>query len=180
MPDYTQGKIYKIVGEDGSTYYGSTTTSLNLRMSQHKWNTKTTAHQKIISQMECEILLIENYPCESRKELELREGSYIRDNPCVNRCIAGRTKEQYHLDNREHILKNKKIHYQDHREEKLIYMKQHYQDNREVKLAIQRQYHLENGDKIREYSVTRYRWISSFGDPRNSNCLQRCDPMLFQ
>jgi hypothetical protein len=31
------------------------------------------------------------------------EGNYIRYNKCVNRCVAGRTRQQHYQDNREHF-----------------------------------------------------------------------------
>jgi hypothetical protein len=39
MPDYSQGKIYKIVG-NGLTYYGSTCQSLSKRFQEHKTDYK--------------------------------------------------------------------------------------------------------------------------------------------
>ena len=144
MLDYANAKIYKIVGGDGSVYYGSTTQCLKARMKHHRCCKTTTAYQKIISKMDWEMVLVENYPCDSRKDLELREGTYIRENPCVNRYIPGRTNDEYYEDNYEKIL------------------------------SYQKEYRKEGTAKIRYY------WVSSFGDPRNSNCVQRCDYMLFQ
>ena len=99
MANYANGKIYKIVGDTGITYYGSTTVSLRDRMYKHRglWKAKmkTSAYREIISQMECEMILVENYPCDSKKELEDREAWYIRGNPCVNQCIPGRTQKEY-------------------------------------------------------------------------------------
>ena len=150
MPDYANGKIYKIVGDTGITYYGSTTQSLKERMRQHPYNKGTTAHQKIISQMDWEIVLVENYPCESKKELEDREGWYIRENPCVNRVVVGRTKGEYREDRREELN---------------TYARKQYEEKRKEKLESQ---------------IKRQRWIRSFGDPQYTNGLQRCDYMLFQ
>ena len=150
MPDYANAKIYKIVGEDGSTYYGSTVQSFRLRKNEHLSYKGTMAHQKIISQMDWDMILIENYPCESKKELEQREAWYIRENPCVNRCIPGRTKKEY---------------YEDHREKINSRAKKHYQENHEHK---------------HEYDKIRHSWIYSFGGIKYENNLQRCDPSLFQ
>ena len=164
MPDYANGKIYKIVGEDGSTYYGSTTMSLYRRMNCHRngnGKKRTTAYYKIISKMDWEMILVENYPCESRTELERREGTYIRENPCVNRLVAGRTDREYYQDNKEEI-KDK--------------AKKSYKDNPERRREINAKWRRKN-----PWSSTKNsRWIRSFGDPRNTNCVQRCDYMLFQ
>ena len=40
----------------------------------------------------CKIILIEEYPCQNRKQLEKKEGEYIEnDKSRLNRCIVGRT-----------------------------------------------------------------------------------------
>ena len=180
MPNYENGKIYKIVGEDGSTYYGSTSCSLKDRMRKHLYDKGTTAYQKIISQMDYEMILVENYPCESKKELEDREGWYIRENPCVNRVVAGRTKKEWYEDNREKILKNREVYREDNRERINVRQRKHYQDNREQRLESSKKYNEDNREKRNTYNKIRFAWLCSFGDPRKTNCLQRCDPSLFQ
>ena len=39
----------------------------------------------------CKIELVENYACNSKEELNAREGFYIQNNECVNKLVAGRT-----------------------------------------------------------------------------------------
>jgi hypothetical protein len=46
----------------------------------------------------CKIVLIENYPCNSRDELTSREAHYIRTMTCVNRYIPDRSDEEYRND----------------------------------------------------------------------------------
>ena len=150
MPNYANAKIYKIVGDTGATYYGSTTQSLKERMARHRSDKTTTAYQRIISQMDYEIILVENFPCDSKKELLDREGTYIRGNPCVNRQVAGRTEKEW------------------------------YEETREKRLANKKKYHADHRDEANEYSRRYQRWRYSFGHPRSTNCLQRCDPSLFQ
>ena len=83
MPNYEDGKIYKIVNDiDNEIYVGSTCSTLNNRMSNHissSNNGKTKLYVKIKSmgKEHFEIELIENYPCNNRTQLELREGFYI-------------------------------------------------------------------------------------------------------
>ena len=164
MPNYSHGKIYKIVGDTGATYYGSTVRSLRERMGKHRTDKRTSAYREIISQMDCEIILVENYPCDSKKELEDREAWYIRENPCVNQCIPGRTQKEYREDKRDHRKVILKKYREDHREEAREYNKQYHADHREELLA--------------NMSV-KNKWRHSFGDSRYTNCLQRCDPSLF-
>ena len=180
MVNYENGKIYKIVGDTGITYYGSTTLSLKLRMYQHRYYKDTSAYPEIISQMDCEIILVENYPCESKKELEDREVKYIRENPCVNHVIPGRTLKEWREDNRESLKVKAKKYNAENREEIRANHKRYYQDNREDRRAYTKKYNAENREEINEYANRRRRWVCSFGDPRNTTCVQRCDSSLFE
>ena len=47
----------------------------------------------------CEIQLIEAYPCETLKELRKKEGEHIIGNTCVNKKISGRSSLEWYLDN---------------------------------------------------------------------------------
>lgn len=98
MPDYSKGKIYKIVcNETGLVYIGSTTQDLNIRISDHKKDYNAWLQGKIhyvtsfdiIKNNNYYIQLIEEYPCESKTELEMREGYFQKQIECVNTRIAG-------------------------------------------------------------------------------------------
>ena len=53
----------------------------------------------------CELVLIAEYPCQNRKQLEKEEGGYIEnDKNGLNRCIAGRSRKEYCDATREHHL----------------------------------------------------------------------------
>lgn len=41
------------------------------------------------------------------------EGNYIRNNKCVNRLVAGRTRQQYHQDNKERLNAKSRQYHQD-------------------------------------------------------------------
>jgi len=117
--DYSQGKIYKITADD-MTYYGSTIHALSRRFSRHKINNKTSS--KIIMDTGKAIIeLVENFPCQSQKELRIRERFWIENNKCVNKQIPNRTKAEYrqseknitcnknfYIKNRDKILKERK------------------------------------------------------------------------
>lgn len=110
MPDYQNAKIYKLVNETlGLTYFGSTTKQLCVRKSQHKYNFKKDLHciSKILfeGEGEVEIVLIEDFPCNSKKELLLRERFYIENNGCVNKNIPSRKNNEWREENREYLRK---------------------------------------------------------------------------
>jgi hypothetical protein len=99
MTDYSQGKIYKIVcNETGMIYIGSTVQTLKNRLHRHKSNYKSSLDGKtdcqcasfaIIQFDNYYIELIEHYPCNSKTELEIREGYWQKQIECVNKIIAG-------------------------------------------------------------------------------------------
>ena len=54
----------------------------------------------------CKMVLVEEYPCQNRKQLEKREGEYIENGKkCLKKnCIVGRTRTEYYDATREHHL----------------------------------------------------------------------------
>ena len=56
------------------------------------------------------IVLIEEYPCQNRKQPEKKEGEYIEnDKNCLSKCIVGRTRKENCDATREHHLEQKSI-----------------------------------------------------------------------
>lgn len=125
MPNYKNGKIYMICGGD-DRYYGSTVQSLSRRMVQHRFMSGLGEYIKyrccsfILFQKygtdNCTIELVEAYPCDSVEELNRKEGEYIRQNNCINKKIAGRTRIEYYQDNRDKELQQQKERYIKRRE----------------------------------------------------------------
>ena len=96
MPDYSKGKIYKIVcHKTGLTYVGSTTKSLSRRLSSHKCDFKRFQNMKrrhltsfkVLDAGCFDIELIEEFPCPSRTELQAREAYHIKSLDCVNKMM---------------------------------------------------------------------------------------------
>jgi hypothetical protein len=100
MPNYSEGKIYKIIAEtneDFLPYVGSTIQKLSKRMTQHRDNYKLFLEGKdrIRSKAcdlfqkfgvkNCRIVLIENFSCKTIEELTSRE-RYWYDN--IKNCNA--------------------------------------------------------------------------------------------
>ena len=107
MPDYKQGKIYKIINHElkGLVYYGSTAQTLKKRLQCHKYDSKrrNNSSKIMFSVGYPEIILLEYYPCETKQELEARERVFIEGNECVNIEIPGRTKNEWNEDNKEKL-----------------------------------------------------------------------------
>ena len=159
--DYSNGRIYFIEPicdhEDNEFYYGSTIQKLCKRMDVHRSNYKAWKNGKSTKLMcyelfekygleTCKIYLVELYPCKSREELEAREGYYIRNYNCVNKCIPGRTFKEWYNDNRDKQQENQKEYYNNNKEKIDKNQKEYYNNNKEKF----REYYNNNKDKINE------------------------------
>jgi hypothetical protein len=181
---YAKGKIYKIVDIGyNECYYGSTYNLLCKRMDGHRKDYKKYKNGKYhyvtsfslfdtYGVENCKIELVELYPCGSRNELEAREGYYIKNNECVNKVVAGRTKKEYEEvnkekrrqwveANKEHLAEYKRQYNQDNKEhrcqwveankEKIAEQRRQWNEANKEKIAEQRrQYREANKDKINE------------------------------
>ena len=100
---YASGKIYKVVDNAYTMcYYGSTTQQLSKRMTKHRTHYKLFGGGRCNGMSvfyifdahgveNCKIELVEECSCESKEQLNKREGFYIQNKACVNKHIAGRT-----------------------------------------------------------------------------------------
>jgi len=108
MNKYQNGKIYKLVCDNTPiVYYGSTIQKLSERLAIHKYY-KSCSSRELFDKGNVTIHLIEDYPCNSRKELEARERIYIEfmlknfDHKIIcNKNISGRTRKEWYQDNKE-------------------------------------------------------------------------------
>lgn len=144
MPNYQQGKIYKIVSNmnDELCYVGSTTRPLLCqRMEQHRKSYKQWKNGKYgrnssfelfdrYGIQNCSIELIEIFPCNSKDELTKKEAHHIRLLNCVNKIIPNRTNEEYRQDNRDTIAEYQKEYYEANRDTIEEYRKEYYEANR--------------------------------------------------
>jgi len=135
-PNYQNAKLYKIISEIGKCcYIGSTTQNLNKRFIHHKNHKKTTSRYVFEFPDAC-IVLLELFPCENKKELEVRERYYIETDTCVNKQIPSRSLEEFKLKKKEYNakpeVKLKQIEYNAKPEVKL--KKKEYDATPEVKL----------------------------------------------
>ena len=144
MKDYKLGKIYKLTcNTTGIIYIGSTTTTLNTRLIEHKAHYQTYLNGKrnfltsfeIIQGNNYQIELIEDYECSTKEELLLRERYYIDNTECVNKVIPGRTLQEYYSDNKEVYIESRK---------------KYNENNKERMSKYQKEYHLKNKERIHE------------------------------
>ena len=110
MPNYQEGKIYKIYNTiNDEIYVGSTTQKLCERMREHRnkhrnERSDTTVH-KAFSEHGIDnffIELIEKCPCNDIEELRRKEGEYMKLlKPSLNKYSAGRTRQEYRDTHKE-------------------------------------------------------------------------------
>jgi serine/threonine protein phosphatase PrpC len=131
--DYQQGKIYRIYSPsqaDVGVYYGSTVCKLCKRLSGHKTQ-KDCSSRPIIEIGDAVIELVEDFPCNSLKELETREYWFIQNNECINKnkgiCDYTEYKKKYREKNREEIKEYQK----EYREKNKEQIKEYREKNRE-------------------------------------------------
>lgn len=120
MPNYQNGKIYKLVSDmTDKVYYGSTTQRLCNRKAKHicnynlykKGKYKYLTSFEIVKYDSCQIILCENYPCDSVEKLRAREREYIESNTCINKAIPNRTKKEYSKS----ISENRKVYMKEYK-----------------------------------------------------------------
>jgi hypothetical protein len=117
MPNYQQGKIYKIkCNLTGEQYFGSTCMKyLCNRKSDHNQHVKyfdegkmrnKCASYDIIKRGDWAIVLVEDYPCDSKDALRARERYYIENNECVNKNRPIINEEEHKELKHKSYLKN--------------------------------------------------------------------------
>lgn len=99
MPDYKKGKVYMLCSDVvDSIYVGSTSMELDKRLSLHKSSYKRflsgdykyTTSFDLFKHGKVTIRLIEECPCESRKDLEKREGYWIKEMRDLKRNVLNK------------------------------------------------------------------------------------------
>ena len=171
MVNYQNSKIYKIEPicehEENEIYIGSTTKEyLSQRMDKHRsgfkqWKNGKGTHVRSYDLFDkygvenCNILLIENFPCEKVDELRTREGHFIRTLNCVNKLIAGRTtkeyKQVYYIENKEKINEANKQNYRKTLETSKLRIKNYNNNHKEKIDEYQKQYQIENLEALKKY-----------------------------
>lgn len=144
MVNYQLGKIYKLISPSGLIYIGSTCEILSKRLGGHKGDYKYYQKHKnrhFISSFilfeedidNIDIVLIENYPCNSKDELRARERYYIDSLKCVNK-------------NKPFLIQ------EDFKEYNKKFCKKYYEKNKEYFFQKHKKYYEKNKEKIKEYN----------------------------
>ena len=159
---YQHGKIYRITDNSYTLfYYGSTVQELSARMSGHRRDYQCFINGKYhkVSVFDifdefgtdsCKIELVELFPCDSKDELRKREGYHIQNNECVNKRIAGRTRKEWAVDNKDRLITQYKDYYEKHKQTFAEKGKQYRAEHTERIRARNREYQQTNKETIKE------------------------------
>jgi hypothetical protein len=176
---YKNGKIYTIryKNDDSLIYVGSTIQPLFKRWHQHKVclnNEKNKEYHKLLYKKIREtniedwyIELYEEFSCESKEQLNQREGEVIRKIGTLNKLIAGRTKVEYvednkdkikkwFIDNKDKILQKQKDYYLKNKETLKEYIKHYREINKDKLLQKKKEYYEANKEYKKEYNKKYY------------------------
>lgn len=194
MNRYEQGKIYQIVDVGfNKCYIGSTCEDLKRRMARHREHYKAhmdgcnRKHERSMMLFDefgidnCKILLIKEFPCTSKAELEREEGREILNNidKCVNKNVVGRTRQEYYYDNQEKLLENKR----EHRINNIEQYKEKdrkYKENNKEKISERRKKRYEqNKEEINEQNRANYqknkdKYLAQQKQPYHCKCGAIC------
>jgi hypothetical protein len=128
------GKIYKLIDNTNENIYiGSTTRTLNQRLSDHKCKYNRYLNGKgrnvtsynIIKNNDYRIELVKYVIYKDKKELFQRERYYIENNNCINKNIPLRTHKEYFIDNKER--------YKEYRIDNKDYKKEYDKEYKKIK-----------------------------------------------
>lgn len=160
---YQNGKIYKITGTDDSmVYIGSTIRTLGQRFKNHlsdyrRWKNGKYHNITAFELFEkfgvenCNMVLVEKFPCNDKESLERREGHHIKiTNGCVNIMVAGRSRKEYADDNKDSITNYQKTYYETNGEKIRENGIANYKKNQKQKLEYAKRYKEENKEKIQK------------------------------
>ena len=137
---YQNAQIYSIRSHmTPEVYYGSSCKMLAKRLHEHRNNFKNynkgnykryVSSYEILKYPDNYIELEAKVPCTCIQELRAIEGQYIRNNPCVNKNVPGRSSKQWWEDNKETLRIKKKEYYEDNKERILAYDKEYREKNK--------------------------------------------------
>lgn len=152
MPDYKNGKIYKLWSPEGDEIYiGSTVQPLYKRFHHHKNTSECRSKILFEKYNDVRIELIECCPCNNKEELTKKEGEYIRNNNCINKKITGRTRREYNADNKDKIKEQNKEYREKNKEYCIEYSKEYRENNKDKINEKKKEYYENNKDKIKEW-----------------------------
>jgi hypothetical protein len=166
MPLYENSVIYKLVhknDQDNENIYVGSTTNFRGRKVKHRekyYDKNTKEYNYKVYQFirenggwdEWEMVAVETYPCESKRELEIRERFHIETlKSKLNKIVPTRTSKEYREDNKELIKEKKKKEYEDNKEHIKERSLKNYYAKQEENKERNKQYRENNREKLSQH-----------------------------
>ena len=171
MPIYENSVIYKLKHnedyDDLNIYIGSTT-NFRGRKNAHKGNCNNEKKVEYNYQVyqyirdnggwdDWVMIPIEQYSCDSKKELEIKERYYIDLlRPTLNKYIPTRTLKEYYEANKEYCKEKSKKYHEDNKEIINQKHKEYYKNNKEIINQKHKEYRENNKEYSKEHSKKYY------------------------
>ena len=190
MPiDYSRGKIYKIVDNtNDKCYIGSTCEpTLAKRLSKHVDDYKRYLTQnfhyitsfEVLKNGDYNIVLIENYPCNSKDELFSRERYWTNAIDCVNKIknqglfiTLGEVEynKQYREKNNVRLKEQQKQCYYENKVERLKNVNDYRKSHKEIIEEKKRIYYINNKERLDQknrgyYEINKEKLLEKFQCP---------------
>ncbi len=156
MNKYNNGKIYTIRCKDDNNliYVGSTCQALYKRWHEHKKGIDNPNYQNKLLYIKMKekgvdqfyIELYKEVECENKEQLRKAEGEIIREIGTMNQMVAGRTRHEYNIEEREKIQIYNKNYRETHQEQ----IKENRKNNKEKLCEYNKNYYKENSTKFQE------------------------------
>ena len=106
--DYLNGKIYRIVcSKTNKQYIGSTCSTLTKRLHQHNKKNEAGFGCSCKDFINPKIFLVEDFPCERKEQLLMRERFWMENTDCVNINRPIVTREEHIRENKERYISNR-------------------------------------------------------------------------
>jgi hypothetical protein len=207
--DYSKTCIYKLVHKDDvnneNVYIGSTT-NFRKRKNEHKSRILKEGNEHYFQKKyvyirenggwdSWEMIEIEKYPCNDKREAETRERYWIEQYKSeLNSSVPTRNLHEWYLDNKEthsanakiyrernkdSINKQRKQYYETNKEQITQKIKEYKQKNKEFFINYQKKYQEENNVKLREYRKNYYNENKlNFSEKQKTSYIQNKDKIL--
>ncbi len=158
VKDYSKAKIYKLVDPDGFYYYGSTCTSLSLRFTRHKMDSKLRPESKVYQHfLEVgwnnvqHILVTDECNVENEDQLRQFENTFIEPNLNTEKCLnTFRSFYALGKDNFDSELECKRVAAKLYNDEHIEEHKQYREAHKEQISERKKQYRENNKEKIKQ------------------------------
>ena len=90
-----------------------------------------TTSSKIIEDEDYDIILLENYPCESKDELHKRERYFIESLDCINKAVPTRSLQEYYKDKKQELSEKGKKYRETNKDIIKVKLQHYAQENKE-------------------------------------------------